>query len=82
MSSAAGLRTTPRLTRPTIRAGSLVELMKTHNYTLIYTFEVLEALLVYQAIPGDRSFPSVPTCSLSPSCRRSHPSRVPRITRA
>ncbi|CAD6581105.1 MAG: hypothetical protein TREMPRED_002924 [Tremellales sp. Tagirdzhanova-0007] len=34
-----------------IWAGSIVELLKTHNFTLLYTYQPLEALLVYQAIP-------------------------------
>ena len=48
------------------RAASTVSLLKPHNYTLLYAYEPLESLLLYQAIPGgliDLS-PALPTPSV------------------
>jgi len=35
------------------RAASLIQILQANNYTLLYTYETLEALLVYQALGGE-----------------------------
>ncbi len=36
------------------RAGSLVTILEPHNYTLLYAYETLEILSIYQALSGKR----------------------------
>jgi hypothetical protein len=36
------------------RADSLIRILQEQNHTLMYAYEPLESLLIYQAIPGER----------------------------